>query len=198
VRVISDVVASNVGFKMSEMILDGTISNILIKPISIKAFIFLSDFGKLCFKLVSKIIVFGAIFMLLGQRWEFQIVSIGWFLMALVLCLFLSFSSYFLVGCIAFWTQDAKNINYGLQRMIFFLSGGLVPISFFPMWAQNISRFLPFEYMLNFPINLLNGNLSVMHTLVGFSIGIFWCALLWLVGNFILKISIKYNESVGI
>lgn len=198
VRVISDIVSSNIGFRMTELILDGTISNVLMKQVSIKLFVFVNDLGKLVINLTSKVIIFGSILLIFGQNWYIQIANPGLFFVALVLCLFLSFSLYFLVGCIAFWTQDVRNMNYGIQRMIFFLSGGLIPIAFFPGWMQNVIAYSPFEYMINFPVNILNTSLNNSEVLKAFLVGSLWSIFLWILGSLVLKFSIRNNESVGI
>jgi ABC-2 type transport system permease protein len=39
-------------------------------------------------------------------------------------------------------------------------SGYLVPLDLFPPWLAGLARFLPFRYMLAFPVEMMTGLLS--------------------------------------
>ena len=60
-------------------------------------------------------------------------------------------------------------------------SGYLVPLELFPAWVAALARFLPFRYMLAFPVELVTGGLTRSQALA--ELGVQWLFVLLLLGT---------------
>lgn len=82
----------------------------------------------------------------------------------------------YIIGLLAFWFIDTFSfqlMKYGLYAL---LSGGIIPIDFFPSQAQSIINFLPFKYILYIPTSILLGRFEP-HVITTALIG----QLLWVI-----------------
>ena len=52
----------------------------------------------------------------------------------------LSFAFRFITNSLAFWTTDARGINYLANTVILFFAGFIVPLNFFPPWLRSRGR----------------------------------------------------------
>lgn len=125
-----------------------------------------------------------------------------WQLGALVLMSFLglmiSFIFKMIIGLSALWITEYG----GMQQFIFVLtvlfSGTVVPIDMFPSYLKTISSFLPIQYMVYYPVRVLQGKLSADQIVSVISIQILWIALLSFAYKIIWKQGIKRFTGVGI
>lgn len=62
-----------------------------------------------------------------------------------------------LCGLVAFWATEIGNLGAVKDGVLRILSGSLVPLWFFPDWAQSVSRFLPFQYTYQTPLAIFIG-----------------------------------------
>ncbi|MBT3984624.1 MAG: hypothetical protein HOE90_24925 [Bacteriovoracaceae bacterium] len=98
------------------------------------------------------------------------------FIISVVMGSWIANSYHFLVETSAFWIENARGLKTLSTGIIYFLSGIILPINFFPVWAQNISRFLPFEYTINVPIQIYLGTGSNIFELMFFQL--IWCLVM--------------------
>ena len=66
-------------------------------------------------------------------------------------------SLYFLVELSGFWIENSKGPRRLVSVVSGFLSGSIIPLAFFPSWAQQINSYLPFYYTLNSTIEIAAG-----------------------------------------
>ena len=71
------------------------------------------------------------------------------------------------------------------------LSGVVVPIPFFPLFLQKISRVLPFQYISDLPFRIYVGNIHINSCIIPILIQITWLILLIILGNVLMKKSLK-------
>jgi ABC-2 type transport system permease protein len=64
------------------------------------------------------------------------------------------------VGCLAFWFESATSLFDVWLGLFGIFSGYLVPLELYPRWVNDLSYFLPFRYMLAFPVELVTGGLD--------------------------------------
>ena len=84
-------------------------------------------------------------------------------------------------------TLDDKGIVNIFMVMSDILSGLVIPIPFFPKYLQNISNYLPFRYVGDFPFRLYVGNISYMEGIKGIIIQIIWIIILIIIGKLITQ-----------
>jgi ABC-2 type transport system permease protein len=82
---------------------------------------------------------------------------IGAFLLALVGAWVITYFVMAIIGTLSFFMESSASIFEAWLACFMLLSGYLVPLQLFPHWLRQITDFLPFRYMLGFPVELLIG-----------------------------------------
>ncbi|XEC93611.1 ABC transporter permease [Paenibacillus tarimensis] len=138
--------------RMSNHILDGTLSIYLLKPASIFKFelanaIALRTVGIL-FEfipiLIIQTVIFFPSFMTAASTLKFVLCA--------VLSFFLFFLLNFIIGMAAFFIKNNGSIIAFRTIMTSFVGGTIIPLEFFPGWLQRLSEFLPFRYLYYEPL----------------------------------------------
>jgi ABC-2 type transport system permease protein len=86
--------------------------------------------------------------------------SLFLFLVALAAAWFLRFMSQYIIGLLAFWASDTMVLNdiwFALSEM---LGGMIAPLALFPGPVAAVANFLPFRFMMSFPVEILSGRLT--------------------------------------
>ena len=97
----------------------------------------------------------------------------------------------------AFWTTRINAINNSYFSVMMFLSGRIAPIALLPAWLQSTAEFLPFYYVVAFPVEMIMGRLSnaeitsgICHQLIWLLVAVALLRLLW-------RRAIKSYSAVG-
>jgi len=72
----------------------------------------------------------------------------------------ITFLAMALVGALAFYFESAASVFEIWMGLFGVFSGYLVPLDLFPPWLSQLARFLPFRYMLAFPVEMMTGLLT--------------------------------------
>ncbi len=78
------------------------------------------------------------------------------------------------IALLAFWATRADALLAVQDSLVFLLAGVVAPVTLLPGLLQTAARFLPFRYMVGFPVELLTGQLSRGEILAGFAIQGTW------------------------
>lgn len=84
------------------------------------------------------------------------------YLASLVLALGVNFCLWTMVGLIAFWTLELYGFNMIFHFLSDFLSGGMVPLWFLPLWVRRIAEWLPFQSLAHLPLSIYIGKIEGM------------------------------------
>ncbi|MDO8609465.1 MAG: ABC-2 family transporter protein [bacterium] len=87
----------------------------------------------------------------------------------------LSFIFKMIVGFIAFWTVDIMGVFLFLDIIMLIFAGFVVPIEFLLHPLNIIAKFLPFSYIIYYPVIAFQGKLSIIQ-----SINIIIIQLIWI------------------
>ena len=77
------------------------------------------------------------------------------------------------------------------------LSGVVIPIPFFPIFLQVISKYLPFQYISDLPFRIYTGNINISNGIIGIIIQIIWIITIIIIGNYLMKKNLKRIEVQG-
>lgn len=173
----------------------GLIGMRLMKPIDYRAQLGFTALGEFA----ARLLIIGVPMILTGTLiavYGFGLTGIVWynvllFLPACLLATLLEDAIQFLFGQLAFRTQAMFGVHSMSQIIVSFLSGAIVPLSLFPMWAQNVLAYTPFPSMMTMPVRLFLGQMSVTEALIAFAIAIAWIVGLNTVGRLLYKTSVR-------
>jgi ABC-2 type transport system permease protein len=97
----------------------------------------------------------------------------------------------FMVGTCAIHLESILALIRAKLWLIELLSGVLLPMTFFPGWAQAILRWLPFEHIAFSPLQIYLGRVGPVEALILLLIQWAWVATLSLLGALWWRRSIR-------
>lgn len=119
------------------------------------------------------------------------------FCISLAMAAILYFQFSYFLGLSAFWLKRIDGIRRMRSPLIAFLSGGILPLSFFPVWYTNFHHLLPFQYMRYVPIMIYLNEIP-MNNMFMLMFGQFvWIILLGLLIKVIWNKGYKKFSGVG-
>lgn len=77
------------------------------------------------------------------------------------------------------------------KATIHIFSGIVAPITLFPMWFQNLSKFLPFKELIYTPINIWLGQISYNEILFVIIKQIIWGFILYIIAKLFFNHAVK-------
>lgn len=173
------------------MIKNGNVAYELCRPQDLYSMWFFKIFGERLSNVTLRFIPVLLVALLLPfpYRLDLSITLIRFliFLVSFILSSILMVSLVLLYHVICLFTLDEKGIVNIFMIVSDILSGLVLPIPFFPLWLQNISNFLPFRYVSDFPFRLYVGNISLEEGLIGIIVQIIWIIILIIIGRLITK-----------
>ncbi len=107
----------------------------------------------------------------------------------LALCVVVAFAMLMYISL--FYTLSYRGIRIIVTALTMFLSGGVIPLPFFPAPVLSVVQMLPFAAMQNMPLLIYSGNIAGVDALKGIFFQIFWLAALFLIGQLSMNRALK-------
>ena len=101
----------------------------------------------------------------------------------------------FTTGLLAFWLEETWTMRVMFQMLANFLSGAIIPLDFFPVWANQILKWTPFPAITYTPIKIFMGDISGVipgTVLITISIG-----MMILINTFIWRRGLRLFSAAG-
>ena len=117
------------------------------------------------------------------------------FLVSIPLAMFAATAYCLLDSISTFYTMSRYNVIF--MVLAEFLSGGYIPIPFFPEPFKKIAELLPFAAMQNMPLRIYSGNIAGMDAVRGIGLQVFWIVVMLLGGKLLMRHSLKRVVSQG-
>ncbi|MBQ6887102.1 MAG: ABC-2 family transporter protein [Lachnospiraceae bacterium] len=188
---LSDIIMINISSDIGRDVVDGNVAMNLIKPINYRMSLIFRAFGIMVYKLVVP-----SLFIWIGLE-AYKVIKLGMSvtspirILAFFISMFLSFMVYlffdYCFGMLAFVTTYIFGMTIIKNALLSFLTGKLIPISFFPAVFQKIFSFLPFTAMTYVPVMIYLGKYSGEQILMELGKQLIWAILLFLLGSFLWK-----------
>jgi len=90
----------------------------------------------------------------------------------------ITFLAMAVIGALAFKVENSTAVFELWLGMYMLLSGYLIPLEFFPAWLAELTRWLPFRYMLAFPVELVVGMTTRGQALAQLGVQLGWIVVL--------------------
>lgn len=186
-------------FLWESYVREGYLSNVLLRPNAV-AF---QDFGEnTAFKVVTTpVMVLTAV----GLSFAFQphMVVVPWAIAAFVPAFFMAFAIRYVIDWITASTAalhltkvDAVNSVYFF--VLFMFSGQLAPINLLPHTIRTIATWLPFRWIIDFPVQLVTGRLTPHEAASGLAMQGLWLGALVSLNFFTWRKGLRNYTAVGI
>ncbi|WP_137152606.1 ABC-2 family transporter protein [Devosia sp. FKR38] len=157
----------------------GDVAVYLLKPLHYPAYLAASHLGHFLFELAASTVPVAVIILLVfGLQPPASLFHGLAFLAYWPLSFMILFTLATLLGLAAFWLMTVQSLDWFFNAIMTLLSGGMVPLWFFPGWLAAIAGHLPFAWISYYPAAVYLGKLEPGQTLLYFGIGLVWLAVL--------------------
>jgi ABC-2 type transport system permease protein len=173
---------------VEEEVKTGSIAAALIKPLKYPLLCFSRDSGDVMGFLVTKAPILVFAFVILSISGPASPI----FFLSVFLGFLINYVMIFMTAMWAFWTTGYI-WGMRLSRIIIseLASGAIVPLSFFPLFAQDILNMLPFQTVFSTPLLIYTGAISGVAILPAIALQLFWFGVLFVVAYALWEISVK-------
>jgi ABC-2 type transport system permease protein len=179
-------------YDMMNSIYTGAIASDLLKPMGFFNYWLAQDLGRALAQLVLRgFTMMTAYALLIGISFPHGIDQWTAFTISLIMAWLISFSWRFLVNLSGFWTPDARAIGRFGFVLLYFVTGFLMPLRFFPDWFVRLCDFTPFPHMVNTVVEIYLGVLSGPQIMVVLAKQVVWVILLVFICQLTLKFGVR-------
>lgn len=188
---IADIVMIGISSDIGHDVIDGSVAMNLIKPINYRLYLTFRALGIMIYRVVVP-----SVFIWIGLE-IYKVTKLGMTvispdrialsLVSIVLSFFIYVFFDYCFGMLAFVTTYIFGMNVIKNAALNFLTGKLIPISFFPVFVQEIFSFLPFTAMTYVPVMIYLGKYSGTEVLWQLGKQALWVVILYLIGSILWK-----------
>ncbi len=136
----------------------GTLAYRLLRPIHPLAAYAAENIGAMPLRLGAVVPIAGiALLATGGERLTRDPLLLALFPVALVGAWLITFLAMSVIGALAFFVESSGSLFEVWLGLFGVFSGYLLPLELFPHWLEVAARFMPFRYMLAFPVEMVIG-----------------------------------------
>ena len=147
----------------SQSIQDGSLSSLLIKPISPYGIWFSRDLGSKTFLFLLGLLGYFTVFFFF-RDYLVLFPALGhflYFLLSLILAALLQFFIFESLSLLSFWIENTYGIRFTMRVIMEVVGGAIIPLSFFPQILQKIFMLLPFPFLIYLPMRIYLGKIPL-------------------------------------
>lgn len=190
---------SGSGFTYAEMIKNGGLNSILLKPYNISISIYFNNLSTNLTGMFPQL-AFVIVILPFISRYLSWNLSINTLISLLLFLIISTISSYFLwsaLGYMAFWLEEANAVMWSFMVLSNLMTGMFIPLDFFPKWSIPIIEMLPFASWGYIPTKIYLGLFDLEKIFVLLGVHILWIVVLFLINKAIWLKGIKRFSSIG-
>lgn len=117
--------------------------------------------------------------------------------LALALAWALRFFWGFWIALLAFWATRADALLAVQDSLVFLLAGVVAPVGLLPPALQVAARYLPFRYMVGFPVEIITGQLDPAAIATGFAAQVAWLVVALVLSRAVWAAGVKRYSAIG-
>ena len=181
-----------------QTIVEGNIGYQLMRPIKLYHLWFTSNLARRISPFILRsipVLLLTYIMQLLAPPTSFM-AALGW-LITTMSALILSASIATFITVLFMWTISSDGLHAINVSLTMTLTGMLIPLSLYPDWLQPILALSPFSGVLDLPLRLYIGALSVSSIPWILLHQLSWTAIFWIFGQILLNKGLKQLEIQG-
>jgi ABC-2 type transport system permease protein len=183
----------------SQSIQDGTLSNLLIQPISPYSIWYIRDLGTKAFFLSLGFAGYLVVFLFFREYLVLpsNLEHFGFFTVSLVLAGLLQFLLFEALSLLSFWVENTYGIRFTMRIIMEVVGGAIIPLSIFPQVLQKVFFCLPYPFLIYLPMKIYLGKILTGEMSVEFMKELCWIIGLALLNLVIWKRGIRQYVSMG-
>lgn len=190
---------NDIGYKIANDIKNGTLNNLIIRPINYIGYYFSESLSQKLIQLLIVIITFVPLFIIQASNITVNISLIQSLFLPLILLfsLILNFFINIIISLLVFWLTEVTSLFFLKDVLLDFLSGRVFPIDLLPSSIVNLFGVLPFMYCTFFPINILTKGITNDVFFMGLFMQLMWIGILYITIKILWSLGIKKYTGTG-
>lgn len=179
-------------WNMGTDIKEGKIIVDLLKPIAYPTYSFFKVIGNCIMRLFTTFLPTAVVVYFVSEGAIYLGWNIAWFIISAFISLIINFYINFMIGTVCMYTESIWGINIMKEVIVGLLSGSVVPLAFFPDVLGDVVMFLPFQAIINSPLELLlHSEYGLAEITSVLAIQLFWLIVLHFLANWFFKVSVR-------
>ena len=183
---------NNIARDLSRMIVEGEIAMQLVKPFHVQTVMMAEAVGESAFRLMMFtlpiMVVIVPLFDIGGPP---DPALYGWTFLSFCLALVIYSQINLLVGCLAFFMKNIQGVMRAKMVSMDFLTGVVVPFTFFPGWFQTAMSWLPFQGISYVPVTIYLGQRTGPALYEAILVQMAWSVGLFVAGRLLWRYSVR-------
>lgn len=189
---------NNIDREISSAVTEGNIAQNLLKPIDFQAMTFFGALGEMGFRLaLFTLPISVVVFPLFGVRGPASPEAAAGAAVSFFLAFLVNSGVNFVVGTFALQLKSILGIVRAKYILLEFLTGALVPLSFFPAPLLRVVELLPFPAIGYIPVTIWMGQRSGAALLEALALQAFWAAALYVLGAVLWRHGVRRTTVQG-
>jgi len=184
---------NNIARDLMRMITEGEIAMQLIKPFHVQTVMMFEAIGESAFRLIMFtlpiMVVIVPVFHIGGPP---EPILYFWTFISFCLALVIYSQINFLLGCLAFNMKNIQGVLRAKMVSMDFLTGVVVPFTFFPEWFQRAVEWLPFQGISYIPVTIYLGKRPGDELYAALLLQLAWSVGLFVAGRLVWRISVRH------
>lgn len=201
VMLVKNLIGIQPQYHLAEEIRDGSFSKYLLRPLNFLIYRLGGIFAWRTVRLIFFLpILLVLIYFFIHQGNVFRMPWLNFiaFLVSLFLAFLLQFLLKIVLGLTTIWLTEVGWLFFGFAVISSFFSGELIPLDLFPQNLIAINNWLPFKYMLYYPLSLGLNRVNGLEAIsLGLLIQCFWCLWAYWLYRRVFKAGIKSYSAYG-
>lgn len=197
--IVAKLVMTHLEHTIAEDIKSGGLNTYLVRPVSYFGYRLSAYIGSRVVSDTIMIVLMTAVLVIAMLQGVGLITSarLGVVVLSLVLAAAVQFLLTYTICALAFTLQEISYFFVITTLIIQILSGGMVPLEVFGETVNQWFNLLPFKYTIYFPVNILNGRLSMDEAFSGILIQCVWFVILAVMARISWKMGLKRYVGIG-
>ena len=178
---------------IEEKVRTGEVVTDLMKPVDFQLMLLATGVGTsfhtVLFNMLPKLLLFyGGLSLLLPG----SILTVGFFIVSVMLGYVVLFSIEFLIGILAFWVVEIRGIYFAvIWGISWFFSGYFLPLEHYPVLLAKIAEYLPFQAIIYSPTAIYVGRITGKAAVRVLQIQLFWAGALIGLGRLVYRAALR-------
>lgn len=197
--VVTKLISAGFEYEIASEIKEGGLSKYIVRPVNYFLYKISSFMGQKALQLGIMLVITTVILFALNRYFGLDIVftRILLFFISIVFSLVLNFLIAYCVSMSSFWLSEAGAMLFIVSLLVTIMSGGIFPLEIYGKTLMGLFKFLPFQYTIYYPINVLNGRLDAYAVLQGIFMQNLWIVLLYMLSRILWGLGLKKYIAAG-
>ncbi|MBD3922232.1 ABC-2 family transporter protein [Paenibacillus sp. PR3] len=197
--VVSKLVSAGFEGEIADDIKTGGLSKFIAQPIHYFSYRICNFFGGKTVQTGVVLVLFVILMTVFTQIWglHLRVVQVVMFLVSILFGLLINFLLFYSISALAFVITEVWGVYIAFNQGVYLLSGAIFPLTIFGDTFARISSYLPFQYVVFFPVNIINGSLADHEIVRGLLVQVVWVMALMMISKFSWDSGMRKYVAVG-